>query len=240
MLSAPKPKFANTPSAVRPAACSGRGCEAARKTGGARLTHGRCAVAVPRLAGFPCSSVLMKVTPSGELLRARLGEAGRCGCRCGRRRCRAPRVHSTRDRARRPPRRSPPDAMRGSSSVASATELPSLALSAQRIAGLHWSNLFQCRPLGFTRWPILVMSRKQIVMKIVLNGGAALSLAFLLAPEPALAQFPPPPSTSAPPEDTPPLVGKPKKKATPSETSITGTWIGQLTQLDWTAYPSRK
>ena len=37
-----------------------------------------------------------------------------------------------------------------------------------------------------------------------------------------------------------PLVGKPKKKAKPSETSITGTWIGQLTQLDWTAYPSRK
>ncbi len=68
-------------------------------------------------------------------------------------------------------------------------------------------------------------------MKIVLNGGAALSFAFLLALEPALAQFPPPPSTSAPPEDTPPLVGKPKKKATPSETSITGTWIGQLTQV---------
>ena len=66
MLSAPNPKFANAPSAVRPAACSGRGCEAARKTGGARLTHGRCAVAVPRLAGLPCSSVLMKVTPSAS------------------------------------------------------------------------------------------------------------------------------------------------------------------------------
>jgi hypothetical protein len=75
------------------------------------------------------------------------------------------------------------------------------------------------------------MSREQIVMKTVLNGGAALSLVFLLALEPALAQFPPPPSTSAPPEDTPPLVGKPKKKATPPETSITGTWIGQLTQV---------
>ena len=38
-------------------------------------------------------------------------------------------------------------------------------------------------------------------MKIVLDCGAALSLAFLLALEPALAQFPPPPSASAPPED---------------------------------------
>jgi hypothetical protein len=75
------------------------------------------------------------------------------------------------------------------------------------------------------------MSREQSVMKMVLNCGAALSLTFLVALEPALAQFPPPPSTSAPPEDAPPLVGKPKKKATPSETSITGTWIGQLTQV---------
>jgi hypothetical protein len=68
-------------------------------------------------------------------------------------------------------------------------------------------------------------------MKIVLDCGAALSLAFLLALEPALAQFPPPPSTSAPPEDTPPLVGKPKKKATPSASNLSGTWIGQLTQV---------
>ena len=67
-------------------------------------------------------------------------------------------------------------------------------------------------------------------MKIVLDCGAALSLAFLLALEPALAQFPPPPSASTPSE-TPPLVGKPKKKATPSESNITGTWIGQLTQV---------
>jgi hypothetical protein len=67
-------------------------------------------------------------------------------------------------------------------------------------------------------------------MKIVLDCGAVLSLAFLLALEPALAQFPPPPSASTPSE-TPPLVGKPKKKATPSESSITGTWIGQLTQV---------
>jgi len=54
---------------------------------------------------------------------------------------------------------------------------------------------------------------------------------FLVALEPALAQFPPPPSTSLPPEATAPLIGKPKKKATPSEANITGTWIGQLTQV---------
>jgi len=68
-------------------------------------------------------------------------------------------------------------------------------------------------------------------MKMVLNCGAALSLAFLLALKPALAQFPPPPSASEPPEATPPLVGKPKKKATTSEANITGTWVGQLTQV---------
>jgi hypothetical protein len=71
----------------------------------------------------------------------------------------------------------------------------------------------------------------ETVMKMVPNCGAALSLAFLLALEPALAQFPPPPSTTAPPEDTPPLVGKPKKRAAPSASDITGTWIGQLTQV---------
>jgi hypothetical protein len=75
------------------------------------------------------------------------------------------------------------------------------------------------------------MSREQSVMKMVLNCGAALSLTFLVALEPALAQFPPPPSTSPPPEAASPLVGKPKKKATPSEANITGTWIGQLTQV---------
>jgi hypothetical protein len=68
-------------------------------------------------------------------------------------------------------------------------------------------------------------------MKIVLAYGTALCLAFLLALESAIAQFPPPPPTSAPPEDAPPLVGKPKKKATPSGVNITGNWIGQLTQL---------
>ena len=68
-------------------------------------------------------------------------------------------------------------------------------------------------------------------MKMVLNCGAALSLTFLVALEPALAQFPPPPSPSPPPEAASPLVGKPKKKATPSEANITGTWIGQLTQV---------
>src|SRR5262245_44658101 len=68
-------------------------------------------------------------------------------------------------------------------------------------------------------------------MKMVLNGGAALALTLLLALAPALAQVPPPPSIAAPPEDTPPPVGKPKKKATPSEPTITGTWIGQLTQV---------
>ena len=47
-------------------------------------------------------------------------------------------------------------------------------------------------------------------MNMVLNCAAALSLTFLVALEPALAQFPPPPSTSPPPEA--PLVGKPKKK----------------------------
>src|SRR5215831_11481749 len=56
----------NTPSAVRPAACSGCGWEAARKTGGARLIHGRCALAPPRVAGAPFNSVLMKVTPSAS------------------------------------------------------------------------------------------------------------------------------------------------------------------------------
>jgi hypothetical protein len=66
------------------------------------------------------------------------------------------------------------------------------------------------------------------MMNMVLNSGAALSLTFLVALEPALAQFPPPPSTSPSPEA--PLVGKPKKKATPSDTNITGTWSGQLTQ----------
>ena len=50
------------------------------------------------------------------------------------------------------------------------------------------------------------------MMKIVLNGGAALSLAFLLALEPALAQFPPPPSTSAPPEDNRRLSANLRKK----------------------------
>ena len=78
--------------------------------------------------------------------------------------------------------------------------------------------------------PILLLSRDQITMTIVLNCGAALSLAFLLALEPALAQFPPPPAASAP-TDTQPLVGKPKKKASPSESNITGSWIGQLTQV---------
>ena len=68
-------------------------------------------------------------------------------------------------------------------------------------------------------------------MKIVLAYGTALCLAFLLALEPAIAQFPPPPPTSAPPEDAPPLVGKPRKKATPSGLTITGNWIGQLTQV---------
>ena len=68
-------------------------------------------------------------------------------------------------------------------------------------------------------------------MKMVPNCGAALSLAFLLALAPAHSQFPPPPSTTAPPEDTPPLVGQPKKRATPSASTITGTWIGQLTQV---------
>jgi hypothetical protein len=68
-------------------------------------------------------------------------------------------------------------------------------------------------------------------MKIVLAYGTALCLALLLALEPASAQFPPPPSTSAPPEDAPPLVGKPKKKATPPVGNITGNWIGQLTQV---------
>ena len=68
-------------------------------------------------------------------------------------------------------------------------------------------------------------------MKIVLAYGTALCLAFLLALEPAIAQFPPPPPTSAPPEDAPPLVGKPKKKTTPSGVNITGNWIGQLTQV---------
>ena len=68
-------------------------------------------------------------------------------------------------------------------------------------------------------------------MKIVLAYGTALCLASLLALEPAIAQFPPPPPTSAPPEDAPPLVGKPKKKTTPSGVNITGNWIGQLTQV---------
>jgi hypothetical protein len=74
-------------------------------------------------------------------------------------------------------------------------------------------------------------SREQIVMKIDLDYGVALSLALLLAVESAFAQFPPPPATSAPPEDAPPLVGKPKKKATPSGFNITGDWTGQLTQV---------
>ena len=68
-------------------------------------------------------------------------------------------------------------------------------------------------------------------MKIVLAYATALCLAFLLALESAIAQFPPPPPTSAPPEDAPPLVGKPKKKTTPSGVNITGNWIGQLTQV---------
>jgi len=71
--------------------------------------------------------------------------------------------------------------------------------------------------------------KEQIMMKMVLNCWAALSLTFLVALEPALAQFPQPPSTSPPPEA--PLVGKSKKKATPSDVNITGTWSGQLTQV---------
>jgi hypothetical protein len=70
----------------------------------------------------------------------------------------------------------------------------------------------------------------EIVMKMILCG-AALSIALLLALEPALAQFAPLPSTSAPPEDTPSLVGKLKKRPAPPATDITGTWIGQLTQV---------
>src|SRR6266700_4201581 len=58
----------NTPSAVLPAACSGCGWEAARNTGGARLIHGRCALAPPRVAGAPFNSVLMNVTPSANSL----------------------------------------------------------------------------------------------------------------------------------------------------------------------------
>jgi hypothetical protein len=77
------------------------------------------------------------------------------------------------------------------------------------------------------RTPLL---REQITMKIVLHCSAALSLAFHFALEPALAQFSPPPATSTP-IDTQPLVGKPKKKASPSAPNITGSWTGQLTQV---------
>jgi hypothetical protein len=58
-----------------------------------------------------------------------------------------------------------------------------------------------------------------------------LVLATAAAIAPATAQFPPPPPTSAPPEVAPPLVGTPKKKATPSGPSIAGNWSGQLTQV---------
>ena len=68
-------------------------------------------------------------------------------------------------------------------------------------------------------------------MKIVLNGGAALSFAFLLALEPALAQFPHHPLLPRHQKIHRRLSANLRKKATPSETSITGTWIGQLTQV---------
>src|SRR5262249_28984229 len=68
MLSVARPRLAKAPSPAAPAACSGLGCEAARKTGGARLIHGRWAVAAPSVAGSPRSRVLMNVTPSARSL----------------------------------------------------------------------------------------------------------------------------------------------------------------------------
>lgn len=60
---------------------------------------------------------------------------------------------------------------------------------------------------------------------------AVLILAMGSAVAPATAQFPPPPPASAPPEKATPLIGTPKKKATPSGPIIAGNWSGQLTQV---------
>jgi hypothetical protein len=72
---------------------------------------------------------------------------------------------------------------------------------------------------------------KGIRSKPFRTGAAALSLALVAAITPATAQFPPMPDD---PSDTPPLVGTPKTKKTPSAAagpSIAGNWIGQLTQV---------
>jgi hypothetical protein len=66
---------------------------------------------------------------------------------------------------------------------------------------------------------------------------AVLSLAMAAAMAPATAQWPTPPPapSSAPPENAPPLVGTPKKKATPpgpAGPNITGNWSGQLSQVE--------
>src|SRR6185369_5912065 len=60
------------PSAWAPAALSERGCDAARKTGLGRFTHGRCAVPPRYDAGRPRKSSLMNATPSARAPAGRL------------------------------------------------------------------------------------------------------------------------------------------------------------------------
>src|SRR5215470_1117323 len=62
-----------TPSAWAPAAFNERGCEAARKTGLGRFTHGRWAVPPRYEAGRPRRSSLTHATPSASSLAGRLG-----------------------------------------------------------------------------------------------------------------------------------------------------------------------
>lgn len=62
----------------------------------------------------------------------------------------------------------------------------------------------------------------------------ALVVSIAAAMVPATAQWPasPPPPPTSSPQNTPPLVGTPKKEATPSGPNIAGKWTGQLTQIE--------
>src|SRR5262249_27584941 len=62
-----------TPSAWAPAALSERGCEAARKTGLERFTHGRCAVPPRYEAGRARRSSLTNTRPSASSAAGRVG-----------------------------------------------------------------------------------------------------------------------------------------------------------------------
>jgi hypothetical protein len=84
----------------------------------------------------------------------------------------------------------------------------------------HSCGIF--RPRGSNREE-KIMTRAFLCCAVVLATAAAIA--------PATAQIPPPPPTSTPPKVAPPLVGTPKKKATPLGPSIAGNWSGQLTQV---------